>query len=310
MLSAVPTNIITGFLGAGKSTAILSLLKQKPKEERWAVLVNEFGEVGIDGSLIGGQESEHAGVFIREVPGGCMCCAAGLPMQIALNQLLAKAKPDRLLIEPTGLGHPKEVLSVLTAEYYHSVIDLRSTITLVDARKTLDTRYAKHETFIQQLDIADVIVANKIDQYGPNDFPALLNFLDDIRVINNTPVYQVAYGNLQRQWLRGKSQFCANKQARSHNHIINESFPEASSPLDGRSYMCIDNSGEGYHSRGWVFTPKWVFDVSQLNTLLLGYQIERLKGVFITNQGVFAFNKADGVLTQTELDDCLESRIE
>lgn len=56
-----------------------------------------------------------------------MCCAAGLPMQIALNQLLSEAKPDRLLIEPTGLGHPKEVLEVLSSEHYRKVLSLQRT---------------------------------------------------------------------------------------------------------------------------------------------------------------------------------------
>ncbi len=104
----VPTNIITGFLGVGKTSAILNLMANKPENERWAVLVNEFGEIGVDGSLVQGQQSEEQQVFIREVPGGCMCCAAGLPMQIALNQLLNEAKPDRLLIEPTGLTTRKK----------------------------------------------------------------------------------------------------------------------------------------------------------------------------------------------------------
>ena len=113
MIAAVPTNIITGFLGVGKTSTILDLLAQKPKHERWAILINEFGEVGIDGSLVQGFLKEDQQVFIKEVPGGCMCCAAGLPMQIALNQLLARAKPHRLLIEPTGLGHPIEVLETL-----------------------------------------------------------------------------------------------------------------------------------------------------------------------------------------------------
>ncbi len=103
----VPTNIITGFLGVGKTSAILNLMANKPENERWAVLVNEFGEIGVDGSLVQGQQSEEQQVFIREVPGGCMCCAAGLPMQIALNQLLNEAKPDRLLIEPTGTVVPE-----------------------------------------------------------------------------------------------------------------------------------------------------------------------------------------------------------
>ena len=110
LVHAVPTNIITGFLGVGKTSTILHLLENKPGNERWAVLVNEFGEIGIDGSLFEGQRGDKQGVVIREVPGGCMCCAAGLPMQVALNQLLVKARPDRLLIEPTGLGHPKDCL--------------------------------------------------------------------------------------------------------------------------------------------------------------------------------------------------------
>ena len=72
-IRAVPTNIITGFLGVGKTSTILQLLKHKPANERWAVLVNEFGEIGVDGSLIAGQQPEESGVYIREVPGGCMC---------------------------------------------------------------------------------------------------------------------------------------------------------------------------------------------------------------------------------------------
>ncbi len=64
IISEVPTNIITGFLGVGKSTAILHLLKSKPEEERWAVLVNEFGEIGVDGSLFEAQHTQEQGVFI------------------------------------------------------------------------------------------------------------------------------------------------------------------------------------------------------------------------------------------------------
>ena len=79
----IPTNIITGFLGTGKTTSILHLLRHNTGGEKWAVLVNEFGEVGIDGALL------TPGAFaVKEVPGGCMCCAAGLPTQIALNKLI------------------------------------------------------------------------------------------------------------------------------------------------------------------------------------------------------------------------------
>lgn len=107
------TNLITGFLGSGKTTSILHLLAQKPADEKWAVLVNEFGEVGIDGALLA-----DSGALLKEIPGGCMCCVNGLPMQVGLNTLLRQGKPDRLLIEPTGLGHPKQILDILTAAVY------------------------------------------------------------------------------------------------------------------------------------------------------------------------------------------------
>lgn len=308
-LKAIPTNVITGFLGVGKTTAILHLLKQKPRHERWAVLVNEFGEVGIDGSMFTGQESEASGLFIREVPGGCMCCAAGLPMQIAMNMLLARAKPHRLLIEPTGLGHPKEVLAVLAAEHYRTVLDLRATITMVDARKVHEDRYTSHPTFNQQLAIADVIVANKADHYQTGDFPALQDFLENTLNLDNRSVFQVSQGALQLDWLKAPA---GEHGLDRHNHQNQDSFlsPQEATATPESGYLSIDNEGEGFYSRGWIFNPEWVFDAHQLNVLLMGLDAERIKGVFITNLGVAAFNKADHVLTVAELDDCMDSRIE
>ena len=175
----IPTNIITGFLGVGKTTVIQHLLAQKPEDERWAVLVNEFGEVGIDSNLFAGTTADQRGVTVSQVPGGCMCCANGLPMQMALNLLLAKSKPHRLLIEPTGLGHPKEVLGILSGEHYRDVLDLQATLALVDSRKIQDKRYTMNATFNQQLEIAEIVVANKSDLYKSADFPALLDYIGE-----------------------------------------------------------------------------------------------------------------------------------
>ena len=309
MILSVPTNIITGFLGVGKTTAIMHLLKQKPTEERWAVLVNEFGEVGIDGSLFQGSNNAAQDVYIREVPGGCMCCAAGLPMQIALNMLLARAKPHRLLIEPTGLGHPKEVLDALRAEHYRSVIDLRATITLVDARKIQHERYTANSTFNQQLEIADVIVANKADQYQPRDFPALIEYLEDKQWMNNQSVYQISMGKLKRDWLLPSSSY----DGHSCQHPITNSTksPFNSNPaLPPCGYLSFSNQAEGFHSQGWVFKPTFIFSRDKLYETLMNIDAERVKGVFITNQGVIAYNKADNVLTEIDIDDAMDSRIE
>ena len=175
-VSNIPTNIITGFLGAGKTSAILHLLKHKPRDERWAVIVNEFGEIGVDGSLFEGQTKEEQGIFIREVPGGCMCCTAGISLQRALNIILTKVKPDRLLIEPTGLGHPTEVIQTLKFKKYRNKLSVKKVITIVDARLISLDFYAEHSIFNEQIAIADLIVGNKSDLYKEKDKLALFSY--------------------------------------------------------------------------------------------------------------------------------------
>lgn len=108
-IQAVPTHIITGFLGAGKTTLLNQLLSQRPAHETWAVLINEFGKIGVDQALI----AQHDGIAIREVVGGCLCCTSQLPMQVALARLLQQTQPDRLFIEPTDWRMPINWLSNL-----------------------------------------------------------------------------------------------------------------------------------------------------------------------------------------------------
>jgi G3E family GTPase len=305
---AIPTNVITGFLGVGKTTAILNLLKQKPKDERWAVLVNEFGEVGIDGSLLHGKDRVEQGIFIKEVPGGCMCCAAGLSMHIALNMLIAHAKPHRLIIEPTGLGHPKEVLDILSSEHYRSIIDLRATLTLVDARKIQTERYITHPSFNQQLEVADVIIANKSDQYQPNDFPTLLDYIKSKKSKNHQSIYKTSMGSIQQEWLIPASSY----EADNHPTLPKETDqPFNSDPvLPSCGYVSITNKGEGFYSQGWIFKNTFTFNRNKLQTLLTGLNVERIKAVFITDQGIIAYNQADTVLTEIEVDETFDSRIE
>jgi G3E family GTPase len=305
-IKAVPTNIITGFLGAGKTTAISHLLQNKPKHERWAVLVNEFGEIGIDGSLMQGQYSEEQGVFIREVPGGCMCCAAGLPMQIALNMLLAKSNPDRLLIEPTGLGHPKEVLEVLSSDHYQEVLSMQKIITLVDARQLHDARYTNHDTFNQQIAIADIVIGNKQDLYADDDKQRLPDYLNE----HFSPTKQLLFtehGKIDTNLLTGSTNA---KASHAHHHHSSTSVLASDQPLPDRGFLKAENQGDGFLSVGWRFDQRYLFDRSKLYLFLSGLEVERMKAVFITTEGVFGYNLADGSLKELTLDECEESRIE
>lgn len=309
-VSNVPTNIITGFLGVGKTTVILNLLKQKPANERWAVLVNEFGEIGVDGGLIQGGHGENEGLFVREVPGGCMCCAAGLPMQIALNQLLARAKPDRLLIEPTGLGHPKEVLDALSAEHYQDVLNIQHCITLVDARKIADHRYTEHDTFNQQIDMADIVIGHKADLYDDKAKRDLINYLA-LRRDQSVPIHFIEKGNVGAAILNGKSTVLTNlKRRHQHNHSMNTTLNANDQEIPACGFLRAENSGEDYRSVGWRFSLSKIFSRPALFSWLSGLGVERAKGVFITSEGIFGYNLTSDTLTEMELDDCMESRLE
>jgi G3E family GTPase len=308
-IEAVPTNIITGFLGVGKTSAILHLLKSKPVNERWAVLVNEFGEIGVDGSLFQGQHSEDGNVFIREVPGGCMCCAAGLPMQIALNQLLARAKPDRLLIEPTGLGHPIEVLEVLTAEYYFNVLSIEKIVTLVDARNLADPRYTEHATFNQQIAIADVVVGNKQDLYQPQDRVQLEHYAKS-KSQSEVEVIFTEQGRLSLTTLEGSTHASVGSHHHHHHSKGAEQDSLVNAPLPESGYLKAVNQGEGFHSIGWRFDSRKIFNRQALFLFLSGVVAERVKAVFITESGIFGYNLTPDALTEIELDDCFESRID
>jgi len=306
--SRVPTNIITGFLGAGKTSTILHLLKSKPSHERWAVLVNEFGEIGIDGALFEGQYSEQQGVYIREVPGGCMCCTAGLPMRVALAQLLRKAKPDRLLIEPTGLGHPREVLQTLYDENFQSVLAIQNIVTLVDARHLSDSRYAKHETFQQQIAIADIVVGNKQDLYSEEDKAALVAYLGEYS-LGDIKLIFTEQGVIEPPLLDGP------KIMASENSIdvlmpISEDDHDFITPIPESGFIKALNQGEGFVSAGWRFSQRFEFDQNNVFAFLSGITAERLKATFITNNGCFAYNLTRDTLTEIPFDHLDESRIE
>lgn len=130
MLQNIPTHVIAGPLGAGKTSLIRHLLDQRPAGERWAVLVNEFGQIGLDAALL---SRDEAGIAIGEVAGGCLCCVNGAPFQVGLGRLLRKARPDRLFIEPSGLGHPVELLEQLGRAPWTGVLSVQPMLMVLDA---------------------------------------------------------------------------------------------------------------------------------------------------------------------------------
>lgn len=165
----------------GKTTAIRHLMSQRPSHERWGIVVNEFGTLGIDGAMLdtaaglsktnaSDADAEAGGVVVREVAGGCLCCAVAAPFTVAVTQLLRRAKPDRLIIEPSGLGHPGGLHDALQGEHLRKVLRIAATIALVDMTQVpLGGALVESEAFRDQVQCADVVVGAKGDVASVSD---------------------------------------------------------------------------------------------------------------------------------------------
>ncbi len=308
MSKRIPVNVITGFLGAGKTTAILDILQRKSAGEKWAVLVNEFGEIGIDGTILA-----SSGAEIREVAGGCMCCVGNLPMQVALNNLIGKVRPDRLLVEPSGLGHPQEIIDILSGVQYADVLDLRAVLCLIDPRKLRDERYLEHPIFNDQLRVADIIVANKMDLCGDEERELVKSFVAKL----SAQAQRIGWserGRLQIEWLNGARATAAisTQYSMTQDNLLLSS-PEMPLPIvlmPGTEFARREHRDDDFASCGWLFRDETRFDFLRLMSLVSGLNVQRLKAVMQTERGNFVFNADDGVLSVNEITGNVDSVIE
>ncbi|PHX52786.1 cobalamin biosynthesis protein CobW, partial [Pseudomonas syringae pv. syringae] len=144
----------------GKTSLIKRLLAQKPAHERWAILINEFGQIGLDAALL---TTDADGIALGEVAGGCLCCVNGVPFQIGLGRLLRKARPDRLFIEPSGLGHPAQLMTQLREAPWRGVLDVQPGVVVLDAQAMLAGQPLP-STQQQALADAGLVLMNKSEQ--------------------------------------------------------------------------------------------------------------------------------------------------
>lgn len=307
----IPTNIITGFLGTGKTSLIQHVLTHKPINERWAVLVNEFGSIGIDATMYQNQHQDEGGVFVREVPGGCMCCVSGLPMQIALHVLLKLSNPHRLLIEPSGLGHPIEVVSLLMSTHYKEVLDIQQILTVIDPRHVLDDQYFTHPTFQQQLSIADTWVFNKFNQQARKNHVKVQNKIKTLELSTKNQI-NTEFGQVELNVLVGKTQFNPADvvEIRQPNTPLSEELPEPQPIPADHVFLKETRTDEGYHGTSWRFNKTSVFNQTKLLKWIKSIHAERIKAVFKTNDGIIGINKTKDQLQLIPFGQCEESKLE
>lgn len=151
-------DIISGFLGAGKTTFIKKLLQEAIAGEQVVLIENEFGEIGIDGGFL-----KDSGIEIREMNSGCICCSLVGDFGRSLEEVLTKYKPDRVIIEPSGVGKLSDVMKAVIDVASEVEVTLNSAVTIVDAKKCKMYRKNFGEFFNNQIEHAGTVVLSRTD---------------------------------------------------------------------------------------------------------------------------------------------------
>ncbi|QVW23322.1 GTP-binding protein [Pseudomonas hormoni] len=281
MLQNIPTHVIAGPLGAGKTSLIKHLLAQRPANERWAVLINEFGQIGLDAALL---TRDADGIALGEVAGGCLCCVNGAPFQIGLGRLLRKARPDRLFIEPSGLGHPAQLLRQLNEAPWVGVLAVQPCVVVLDAQ-ALAAGKSLPVTQQEALNSAGLLLLNKSENLEEGD---------RLRVVAQLPphpLYWTQQANLPLKKLPGlKVQAVAGVD----NFIAPKGVAQMPAVwTDPGLPICLSQEQDDGWSIGWRWHPSQTFDSARVGRWLESLAWRRAKLVIHSSDGWVSANALD-----------------
>jgi G3E family GTPase len=272
----IPVHIITGFLGAGKTTAILHLLQQKPADEQWAVVVNEFGKISFDGRTLSASSDKTE---VYEISGGCICCTAFAYLNDTIDQILQTSGFSRILIEPSGLGGIERVSEIVASK---PQLELKPVICLVDILTAGTQKVLRIPVYKQQIIKSDIIVFTKTD---------LVSDLHELEQL--VKGFRAHFTNI---WIYTKNSISIDTL-----NIFPEEKPELSAMLTYEfSFSSI--SAEHYFKKSCIFDSELIFDIRKLKKALEQHpEILRAKGYFRDKVGWKMLNYT---LTHCNIENC------
>lgn len=269
-------DIISGFLGAGKTTLIKKMLEEKLHTEKVVIIENEFGEVGIDGSVL-----KNSGIEVREINSGCICCTLVGDFTRAIQEVIMKYTPDRIIIEPSGVGKLSDVIKACDTPKLQEILTLNMLIAVVDALKYQMYKLNFGEFFENQINHAKTIILSRSQKVENKKLEAIAASIRESNPSANiitTPwealpsehIISVAEQDtsvslvhqLTDTHVHHKECKCGCHHEHSHNHSASEVF---------------DVWG--------IETPK-IFEEKELNTKLKALENEKLFGAILRAKGI------------------------
>jgi G3E family GTPase len=283
----IPVHIVGGFLGVGKTTTLSALVASRAGQERAAIVVNDFGDAAIDAARLDSESVGAGAERVMNIPGGCVCCTAPEGLVRVVSELLDVTRPDRIYIEPSGLGRPRDVVDMLVRGGLASRVDLRPVIILVDPEKFDAADPLMHE----QWEGGDVLVVNRIDRASPSALSRIRAAVREkwppfLRVI------ETSHGVLPAEvpdWTR-------TEQAHDHGHEHGHGHGHGHDHGHGHGHEV--DSTVNFQSASRIVDPTTVFDWRTLNSVLQSQEIVRFKGMFHSDIGWIRVDRAGAVVEQ------------
>jgi len=194
-LTGIPALVVSGFLGAGKTTLVRHLLKDAQRQGlRLAIVSNEFGALGIDQALLGNQDSNS----YVELEGGCVCCKLSDELVKTLQQLWEEVRPDRIVVETSGVALPFETLINFWRDPVSEWVGDSITVVVVNAEQVAEGRDLDG-TFEQQVSSADLLIVNKIDLIEADQLDPIEKQLE--HMAPGTPIIRATHAHVESKVL-------------------------------------------------------------------------------------------------------------
>ncbi|EIW15600.1 CobW family GTP-binding protein [Pelosinus fermentans] len=291
MAHKVPLDIVSGFLGAGKTTLLLKLLKERTTNEKLFILENEYGKAGIDGTLLSVSNAK-----IEEIYSGCICCSLKGEFTNVLQQAISEIKPERILIEPTGIGKLSEVLQIVKQPCFHDVISLDHVITVVDVHHAHSFLVNFGEFYKDQIAYAQTIVCSKTQDVSPQEIEEVVKMIR--RYNASARITTTPWNQLSIQQILAKDPLYENQIASEPASNIRKRFSSGAKQPQALNHVKRHSGAETFQNVSWKGSR--VFSVSILKKMLdhisTGQygQIVRAKGLVAGEKSWFHFEYVNG----------------
>jgi len=284
-------NVVYGFLGAGKTTFIKHMMENPLRDEKLVILVNEFGEVGIDGLILYGQGAQVAEVV--ELPSGCICCTMASDFRRQVLELHERFAPDRMVVEPTGVATISQIMQILEGEDLRPLYSDLGLIHLLDASEFLSF-IKSHRHFIEnQIRRSRSVLLNKADRVKPMMLELLVSSIKEIHP--GVIVYPTSFGRVEASVL----ETLLGIPRRDENQLAGASHPEEGlAPVHEKEHGHDHGLADEFESFGRRYSNSFsqrCLEIFFQGLKTGGYgRVVRAKGVFRTNENWIKLELASG----------------